>query len=59
MAVVFEFEALDESSTRLSISEEGWKTNAAGLKASHDNCGGWMHMGTCLKAWMEHEIDLR
>jgi len=59
VAVIFEFEALDENSTRLSISEDGWKTNADGLKASHENCGGWMHMATCLKAWMEHEIDLR
>jgi len=59
VAVIFEFEALDDGHTRLSISEDGWKTNAEGLKASHENCGGWMHMATCLKAWLEHEIDLR
>lgn len=59
VAVIFEFEELKDGQTRLSISEEGWKTNDEGLKASHENCGGWMHMATCLKAWMEHEIDLR
>lgn len=59
VAVIFEFEALDDASTRVSISEDGWKTDAEGLKASHENCGGWMHMATCLKAWMEHDIDLR
>ena len=59
VAVIFEFEALDDGSTMLSISEEGWKTDADGLKGSHDNCGGWSHMATCLKAWIEHGIDLR
>lgn len=57
--VIFEFEVLEDGNTMLSISEEGWKTDADGLKSSHDNCGGWMHMATCLKAWIEHGIDLR
>lgn len=57
--VIFEFEALDDGSTLLSISEAGWRTDADGLKGSHDNCGGWTHMAMCLKAWLEHGIDLR
>lgn len=57
--VIFEFEQLDEGGTKMSISEQGWRTDDEGLKASHDNCGGWMHMATCLKAWLEHGIDLR
>ncbi|MDX1403313.1 MAG: SRPBCC domain-containing protein [Woeseiaceae bacterium] len=56
--VIFEFEELEDG-TMLSISEQGWKTDAEGLKGSHDNCGGWMHMATCLKAYLEHGIDLR
>ncbi len=56
--VIFEFEGLKDG-TMLSISEQGWKTDADGLKGSHDNCGGWMHMATCLKAYMEYGIDLR
>ena len=57
--VIFEFEDLGQGATRLSISEKGWKTDADGLKASHENCGGWQHMADCLKAWLEHGIDLR
>ena len=56
--VIFEFEELEDG-TMLSISEQGWKTDADGLKGSHDNCGGWTHMAMCLKAHLEHGIDLR
>lgn len=56
--VIFEFEELKDG-TMLSISEQGWKTDADGLKGSHDNCGGWTHMAMCLKAYIEHGIDLR
>ena len=57
--VIFEFEALEDGNTMLSISEEGWNTDADGLKASHENCSGWTDMATYLKAWIEHDIDLR
>ena len=43
----------------LSISESGWKTDREGLKGSHDNCSGWTHMAMCLKAYLEHGLDLR
>lgn len=59
VSVVFELEALDDGGTLLAISESGWKTDADGLKGSHDNCSGWTHMAMCLKAWIEHGIDLR
>jgi uncharacterized protein YndB with AHSA1/START domain len=59
VAVIFEFEMLENGHTMLSISEEGWRTDQAGLKASHENCGGWTHMAMCLKAYIEHGIDLR
>jgi len=57
--IILEFEPLEDSHTMLSISEEGWKTDADGLKGSHDNCSGWTHMAMCLKGWIEHGIDLR
>ena len=57
--VIFEFAALEDGGTMLSISEQGWKTDAEGLKGSHDNCGGWTNMAMCLKAYIEHDIDLR
>jgi uncharacterized protein YndB with AHSA1/START domain len=56
--VIFEFEQLEDG-TMLSISEQGWKTDAEGLKGSHDNCGGWSSMAMCLKAYIEYGIDLR
>ena len=56
--VIFEFEELEDG-TMLSISEQGWKTDADGLKGSHDNCGGWTHMAMGLKAYIEHGLDLR
>lgn len=59
VSVVFDFEPLDDGNTMLSISEAGWKTDADGLKASHENCSGWTHMAVCLKSWIEHGIDLR
>ena len=57
--VFLEMEPLDDGSTMLSISEQGWLTDKSGLKGSHDNCSGWTHMAMCLKAWIEHSIDLR
>ncbi len=57
--VSLEVESLDDGSTMLSISEQGWLTDKSGLKGSHDNCSGWTHMAMCLKAWIEHNIDLR
>ena len=57
--VIFEFEESDEGGTIVSISESGWRTDEEGLKGSHDNCGGWMHMTSCLKAYLEYGVDLR
>ena len=57
--VIFEFASLDNGDTMLSISEAGWRADAAGLKASYENCGGWQHMAMCLKAYLEYGIDLR
>lgn len=59
VVVIFEFESLDDGGTKISISEQGWRIDAEGLKASHDNCSGWTHMASCMKAWLEHDIDLR
>jgi uncharacterized protein YndB with AHSA1/START domain len=56
--VIFEFEELEDG-TMLKISEQGWRTDADGLAASHDNCSGWTDMALCLKAYLEHDIDLR
>jgi uncharacterized protein YndB with AHSA1/START domain len=57
--IIFEFKQLEDGMTMLSISEQGWKTDADGLKGSHENCGGWAQFTKSLKAYLEHDIDLR
>jgi len=53
------FEPVEEGGTRLTISEAGWKRDAAGIASSHEHCAGWQHMLLCLKARLVHRIDLR
>jgi uncharacterized protein YndB with AHSA1/START domain len=57
--VTMRFEALDGGRTLVSISEEGWRQTAAGLKSTISNAGGWMQMLCAMKAWVEHGINLR
>ncbi len=57
--VLMELQSLGPGETLLSISESGWLADDSGLKASHENCSGWTHMALCLKAFLEHGIDLR
>ncbi len=59
ITVLLKFEALNEQQTMVSISEQGWPQDQQGLTGSYENCGGWMHMLMCLKAYLEHGIDLR
>lgn len=53
------FESLGPSETLVKITETGWEENDKGLKASYDNCSGWTEMVCCLKAYVEHGINLR
>ena len=57
--VVMEFKPLDGGATMVLIAESGWREDAKGVAASHGNAGGWMHMMTCLKAYLEYGINLR
>jgi uncharacterized protein YndB with AHSA1/START domain len=57
--VEMSFVPLDGAATMVKISESGWRETPKGLAASYDNCGGWMHMALCLKAYLEHGINLR
>ena len=57
--VEMRFEAIDKKSTMLMISEGGWPETQKGLNGSYDNCQGWTHMSLCLKAFVEHGINLR
>lgn len=57
--VTMTFQALDGGRTLVSVSEEGWRETPGGLKASYNNCGGWMQMLCAMKAYMEYDINLR
>ena len=57
--VTMEFEQLDDGRTLVSIAEHGWKDTDSALEASYGNCEGWTSALCCLKAWLEHGIDLR
>lgn len=53
------FEAVDEKTTLVSITESGWPDTPKGRESSYGNCQGWAQMLCCLKAWVEHGINLR
>ena len=57
--VTMDFEPLAKDRTLVSISEEGWRETASGLKASYGNCHGWTQMLCALKAYLEYGINLR
>lgn len=53
------FEALDDGSTLVSISEGSWPETQRGLDRSYGNCHGWTQMICCLKAFVEYDVNLR
>jgi uncharacterized protein YndB with AHSA1/START domain len=53
------FEPLEDASTMVQIRESGWRDTPKGVASSYDNCGGWMHMACCMKAYLEYGINLR
>jgi uncharacterized protein YndB with AHSA1/START domain len=57
--VEMSFEPLNANETLVKIAEGKWHSTEAGLQGSYGNCQGWTHMGLCLKAYLEHGINLR
>ncbi|AKF86504.1 Uncharacterized conserved protein YndB, AHSA1/START domain [Myxococcus fulvus] len=57
--VEMRFTPIDAGNTMVQIRESGWKDTLADVQASYGNCGGWMHMMSCLKAYLEYGINLR
>ena len=57
--VEMSFKPIDADNTLVQIAESGWPATAEGAAGSHGNAGGWMHMMTCLKAYLEYGINLR
>lgn len=48
-----------DGGTLVEIAEEGWRDTDAARRGSYGNCQGWSQMLCCLKAWVEHGINLR
>ncbi len=58
--VIFTFAPVDGGArTKVTVSESGWPETETGRAASYGNCMGWSQMLACLKAWVEHGINLR
>lgn len=57
--VEMKFKEIEPSTTLITISESGWRQDEKGVKSSYLNCSGWMHMMCCMKAYLEHGINLR
>ncbi len=55
---LFLFEEVD-GKTRVSVTEEGWKDNEAGINSSLMNNAGWKEMLLSMKAWVMYNVDLR
>ena len=53
------FTSLEDGATMVQIGESGFANTPKGIEASNDNCGGWMHMMLCCKAYLLHGINLR
>lgn len=57
--VEMKFTSIAPNRTLIEISEGAWANTQAGLDDSYSHAEGWMNMLCCLKAWLEHEINLR
>lgn len=57
--VTMEFEPLDDGRTLVTIAEGGWLPTEQGQQAAYGNCEGWTNALCCMKAWLEHGINLR
>lgn len=57
--VIMEFKETEDLRTLITIEENGWSMDQKSIESSYDNCAGWEHMSTCLKAHLQHGIDLR
>lgn len=48
-----------ENKTRVIVTEKSKPNDAVGIKWLKDNTEGWAHFLACLKAWLQHGINLR
>jgi uncharacterized protein YndB with AHSA1/START domain len=49
----------DNGSTLVTVTEKSMENNEAGIKWLSGNSGGWANFLACMKAYLEHGINLR
>lgn len=49
----------ENNSTLVNITEKSMENNEAGIKWLMGNTEGWANFLACLKAWLEHGVNLR
>jgi len=57
--VTISLRSVPRGATVVSVKESGWPADATGMASCLDQTRGWMHMLCCLKAYLEHGINLR
>jgi uncharacterized protein YndB with AHSA1/START domain len=57
--VTMELETVDSETTAVSIHEAGWPMDPDGVKRALGQTAGWTYFLCCLKAYLQHDINLR
>ena len=53
------FEPTESNTTRVSINEAGWPMDQEGIQRALEQTAGWTDFLCCLKAYLQHGINLR
>jgi uncharacterized protein YndB with AHSA1/START domain len=56
---IIELDSTSSRSTVVTVSETGWQDDDIGRISAFSHCSGWTDMVLCLRAYLEHGIDLR
>jgi len=57
--VTITLKKLETHATLVMVNESGWPADTQGIQRCIGQTQGWMHMLCCLKAYLEHGINLR
>ena len=57
--VTMELVPEDDGSTTVKVTEGSWDFDRAGVAKLAGQTQGWMHMLCCMKAYLDHGINLR
>ena len=57
--VTITLKAVDSSTTLVTINEAGWPMDHEGMKRALGQTAGWTDFLCCMKAYLQHDINLR